>query len=139
MSSILKMSGAASLALHTAVILAANPNKLISTKDIASLLRASEAHLSKVLQQLEKTNIVTSIRGPKGGFRLAKPGDEITLLDVYESIEGRLSLNSCLLTENICDGRCIMGKMINDLNTRFKDYLSKTKLDDVSGFYKQLS
>jgi DNA-binding IscR family transcriptional regulator len=64
MSNILKISEAASLALHTTVILAANPNRLVSTKKLASQLHASEAHLSKVLQRLEKADIVNSTRGP---------------------------------------------------------------------------
>lgn len=132
------MSGAASLALHTAIILAANPDRLVSAKELALILCASEAHLSKVLQRLEKSNIVNSVRGPKGGFRLNKSGDEIMLLDVYEAIDGKLSMLPCLLSENVCDGNCGFGEVITNLNRQFKDYLSKTRLSSLNSVYRSL-
>jgi Rrf2 family nitric oxide-sensitive transcriptional repressor len=136
MTNILKISEAASLALHTAVLLAADSSKLISTKNLASTLHASEAHLSKVLQRLEKSGIVESTRGPKGGFRLRKSGDEITLLDVYEAIDGKLSSGNCLLGERICNGNCIMGKLLCDLKRQVKDYLVQTKLITLTSVYR---
>jgi Rrf2 family protein len=136
MTNILKISEAASLALHTAVLLAADSSKLISTKNLASTLHASEAHLSKVLQRLEKSGIVESTRGPKGGFRLRKSGDEITLLDVYEAIDGKLSSGNCLLGERICNGNCIMGKLLCDLKKQVEDYLVQTKLITLTGVYR---
>ncbi len=132
MSSILRMSDAASLALHTAVILASNPKRLISTKELAKIIQASEAHLSKVLQRLEKFGIVQSTRGPKGGYKLGKDGDQITLLEVYEAIDGKLAYSDCLLSKCICKGDCIMGRLLSDLNKQVKDYLSKTKLSQLS-------
>ena len=132
MSNILRISEAASLALHTTVILASNPNKLISTKDLAGTLHASEAHLSKVLQRLEKSGIVRATRGPKGGYKLDKSGDQIALLEVYESIDGKLSHSDCLLADCICSGDCIMGKLLSDLNKQVRDYLTKTKLSTLT-------
>ena len=137
MSNILRISEAASLALHTAVILASNPNKLISTKDLAGTLHASEAHLSKVLQRLEKSGIVRATRGPKGGYKLDKSGDQIALLEVYEAIDGKLSYSDCLLAECICTGDdCIMGKLLSDLNKQVRDYLTRTKLSELNSGVK---
>lgn len=132
MSNILRISDAASLALHTAVILASNPERLISTKELAEILRASEAHLSKVLQRLEKSGIVRGTRGPKGGYRLGRDSDLITLLEVYEAIDGKLAYSNCLLSECICKGDCIMGELLSDLNKQVKHYLSKTKLSQLA-------
>jgi len=139
MSSILKISEAASLALHTAVILTANPNKLISTKEFASMLSASEAHLSKVLQRLEKAGIVISTRGPKGGFKLTRSGDEIALIDVYEAIDGKLSPSNCLFDKDLCNGNCIMGGLLQNLNAQVKNYLSQTKLASLTSVYRSLN
>jgi Rrf2 family protein len=139
MSNILKISEAASLALHTTVILAANPNRLISTKKLASQLHASEAHLSKVLQRLEKADIVNSTRGPKGGFKLKNLSDKITLLDVYEAIDGNFSPSNCLFDENLCNGNCIMGNLLEELNTQVRDYLSKTKLNNLVSIYRSMN
>ena len=136
MTNMLKISEAASLALHTTVMLAADPDNLYSTNKLASALHASKAHLSKVLQRLEKSDIVKSTRGPNGGFKLTKSGNDITLLEVYEAIDGKLSPSNCLLNECICNGDCIMGKLLGDLNNQVRDYLIKTKLSMLTNVYK---
>jgi Rrf2 family protein len=137
MANILKISEAASLALHSTVLLAANPDKLISTREIAAMLHVSEAHLSKVLQRLTRTGIVRAIRGPRGGFRLVKPANETTLLDVYESIEGTLTPSKCLFESPICEGdACILGGLLETVDRQFRDYLTETKLDDLTSIYR---
>jgi len=138
MSNILKISEAASLALHTAVFLAENPKKLVSTKDIASALQVSEAHLSKVLQRLVKVGLAKSTRGPKGGFMLGKDSDTVSLLDVYEAIEGSLILRDCLFGIRICAGKsCILGGLVETLNKQVKEYLAKTKLSELTSVYRK--
>ena len=113
MSSILKISEAAALALHSMVFLAANPDKPVPTKEVASELHISEAHLSKVFQRLAKAGLVKSTRGPKGGFVLAKPREEVSLLDVYESIDGKFTPSTCLFDTPIYSGEnCILGGLL---------------------------
>jgi Rrf2 family protein len=139
MASMLKISEAASLALHSTVLLAANPDELISTREIAATLHVSEAHLSKVLQRLARAGIVRAIRGPKGGFRLVRPARETTLLDVYESIEGTLIPSKCLFESPICQGdACILGGLLETVDRQVRDYLSKTKLDDLTSIYRSV-
>lgn len=136
MSNLLKISDAASLALHAMVLLAANPGREISTRQIASELRASEAHLSKVLQRLGKVGLVTSTRGPKGGFMLGRKADEITLLDVYEAIDGPLVPNNCLLGTPICGGeRCILGDLLETVGGQVGEYLATTTLPELTSIY----
>ena len=131
MSNILKISDACSLALHSAVFLANNPGKLFSTGDISKKIHVSEAHLSKVLQLLAKNGIVKSIRGPKGGFSLAKIPENISLLDIYEIIEGPFTKTKCLLEKQVCkNNRCIFGNLLSLSEKQFKDYMKKSKLKD---------
>jgi Rrf2 family transcriptional regulator, nitric oxide-sensitive transcriptional repressor len=129
MSSVIKISEACSLALHAMVMMAANPAKKFSTHEMAQKLKASEAHLSKVMQRLVKTKLVTSGRGPKGGFELASDPDKITLMDIFEAIEGPLSESHCLVGQPVC-GRmnCIMGDILNNVNNELRKYLSETSL-----------
>jgi Rrf2 family protein len=132
MSSILKISEAASLALHSMALLAATPGKLVPTREIASKFHVSEAHLSKVLQRLTKAGLVKSIRGPKGGFMLGKPANEMSLLDVYESIEGPLVPTECLLGYSVCrNGKCILGGLLETVDKQISKYLAETKLDKL--------
>ena len=133
MSNILKISEAASLATHSMVFLAANPEKTHSTREMADALLASEAHLSKVFQRFARHGLVHSVRGPRGGFRLARPGEQIHLLEVYEAIEGRVVEIQCLLSSKVCNGGgCIFGGFLESASRQFRDYLANTTLSDIA-------
>jgi len=132
MSGPLRMSEAASLALHASVYLAFVRNGPVSVRRIAEALDASEAHLSKVLQRLAKARLVTSTRGPAGGFALSRPGDQITLLEVYEAVDGPLDGPDCLFGRSVCAGRgCICGDLLSDVRSRTRARLAGTRLSEL--------
>jgi len=138
MPSPFRMSEAAALALHAAVYLASAHNGPISARRIAEALDASEAHLSKVLQRLAKARLVTSTRGPTGGFNLGRPGDRITLLEVYEAIEGPLDGPDCLFGRSVCAGRaCICGNLLSDVHTRTRERLAGTRLSELDHVFAE--
>ena len=129
-----KLSEAASLALHTMVYLAGSPGRHVSVKDIASELDVSEAHLSKVLQRLAREGLVDSVRGPRGGFTLSGGYADVSLLDIYESIEGPLHDRHCFRTTSVCNGHsCIFGDLLGNVNKQVREYLTKTKLPELAG------
>ena len=59
-------------------------------RELAEVLGVPADSLLKVLQQLVRSGILISSRGRAGGFRLARPSDQITLLDVVEAVDGEL-------------------------------------------------
>jgi Rrf2 family protein len=129
---ILKISEAASLGMHAAVLLAVNDDRKVSTKEIAKALGASEHHLAKVLQRLAKAGLARSFPGPKGGFLLARPAESISLLDVFEAIEGKFTSGSCLLPSPVCTGeRCILGVLLETVGREVKEHLAGTSLGDL--------
>ena len=133
MPSVLRISEAASLGLHSMALLASNPEGRVSNHRFAEALNASEHHIAKVLARLAKAGLVHSTRGPGGGFVLARRPEDITLLDVYEAIEGRLEPTLCLLDPPICKGdQCILGGLVASVTREFADYLSKTTLADLA-------
>ncbi len=138
MDNVLKVSEAASLAMHASALLGQSPDLKLTTKDMAEVLHASEAHLSKVLQRLTRAGIVRPIRGPKGGFTLGKAPGEITLLEIYEQIEGPLPGSQCLLSSPVCQGEnCILGGLLEKVNKEVREYLSNTRLSDFNGIYSE--
>jgi len=129
---LLRIPEAASLGLHAAVILAGHHNGPLSAKDLADRLEASEAHLAKVMQRLVRAGIVGSTRGPKGGFVLAKRADRVSLLDIYEAVEGHVEPTTCVFGKPVC-GRdaCILGGFVEEFDTRFRGYLAKARLSEL--------
>jgi Rrf2 family protein len=131
LKTILNVSEAFSLALHaTAMVASDSVTKPVTAHTIASRLGVSEAHLSKVLQRLARSGVLKSSRGPGGGFMLGRPAVSITLIDIYESVEGPLKLDNCLIGTHICGGKsCVFDDLIDKVNGQFKDYLEHTTVD----------
>jgi Rrf2 family protein len=130
---VLRISDAVNLALHAMMTLAARSEGApMSVAVMAGQLGLSENHLAKVMQRLHKVGLVTSKRGPKGGFALGRPAGEIRLLDVYEAIEGPLEERECLLAEPLCDGNCcLLGGLLSSINEQVREHLTRTTLAHV--------
>jgi Rrf2 family protein len=129
MSRAIRIPEAVSLALHSMAILAARSDEVLPTREIAETLGGSSAHLAKVLKILENEGLVRSQRGPSGGFQLARSADSISLLEIYEVIEGPLSSQGCLLTTPLCGGeKCVFGSLLESLDNQFREHLEKTRL-----------
>ena len=118
MTHLAKISEAASMALHTMAMMASKPDEPLSAHTMAKALGCSEAHLAKVLQRLGKSGLLASTRGPRGGFVLAKDAGAITLLEIYETIEGPLTPSQCLLGKPVCGGNCILGGLLGEVDER---------------------
>lgn len=132
MAKALNISEAAALALHTMVLLAGAPEESMSTKDVAARLVRSEAHLAKVLQRLMRAGFVTSVRGPHGGFVLARPAQEIIMLDVLEAIDGPVGDVACTQTPPVCDGQsCVFGQLVTLVNQQVRDFLGNIRLSEL--------
>jgi Rrf2 family protein len=132
MKKILPISDAASLAFHAMGLLASKPDHIFSTRDLATELHASEHHLSKVLQCLNRAGFVRSLRGPAGGFSINPGWEGVSLLEIYETIEGPIRLAECLLGSPVCLFKnCILGNLLKDINSRLRETLDGTKLSNI--------
>ena len=130
MSKIFSLSEAGSIAIHSMVLIAKSENSLNVVK-IAERTGASKHHVAKVLQRLAKDDFLDSNRGPHGGFRLKRGPDQISLLQIYEAIEGKIVVNHCPMDNPICPfDKCIMGTTITAMTSDFKEYLDTQKLSD---------
>lgn len=134
MASFLRMSEAASLAMHAMAMLAADAERKLSNAEIAERLDASGAHLSKVFQRLGKAGFVRSTPGPGGGFSLARSSDRITLLDIYRAFEGSAKPDVCLLSRPVCGGNCILGDLLERVNGLVFTRLAETNLSHLAAF-----
>lgn len=130
MSRIISISEAASIAIHSMVLIASSGEGLNVTK-IAERMGASKHHVAKIMQRLVKEGLLVSQRGPTGGFHLNKTAGDISMLDVYESIEGKLIETTCPMDHPICPfDKCLMGGIVAKMTKEFKDYMSNQMLSD---------
>ncbi|MDT8392299.1 MAG: Rrf2 family transcriptional regulator [Bacteroidales bacterium] len=129
MSRILTLSEAASIAVH-GMVLVARSDKLVNVNQIAELTSSSRHHVAKVFQRLVKENFISSSRGPNGGFSLKMAPADISFLDIYEAIEGKIEITKCPLDKPICSfDKCIFKNVIKDLTLEFRKYMEEQTLD----------
>ena len=105
-----------------------NVESPVRGEDIAREEDLPQPFLSKILKVLSSRNILHSVRGPGGGFRLARSADEITLLDVVEAIDGLTQFEECALGWKTCqdDKPCPLHSSWKDMRQGLKEYLQKT-------------
>jgi len=133
-ANIVRLSEMASLAIHAMAMIARHGGGLLTVGHIARTVGASEAHLAKAMQRLVKAGLAYSERGPRGGFALARPAESITLLEIYEAVEGPRMASACPLERKTCsfDG-CLFGGVLEAMEDRVYEYLSRTSLADAIG------
>ena len=72
-----------------------NPGRCVSPRTMASALGESPTYLAKVVRQLVKAGILQAERGASGGVRLGRALGEITLLDIVEACQGKITVDHC--------------------------------------------
>jgi Rrf2 family protein len=132
LSKVVHISEAASIAIHSLAIIASSPRKM-NARQIALLTGSSLNHLSKVMQLLVKSEYLTSNRGPSGGFTLKKPAVEISLLEIYEFIEGAIECQFCGIPDEKCPFvHCVFGSKAELFSEEFKTYMKNTFISDLT-------
>lgn len=76
--------------------------KNVGVKEIAEALNMPQQFLSKILQQLARHGLISSIKGPNGGFYINEANTKVTLLDIVECMDGKGALSGCLLGLPVC-------------------------------------
>lgn len=131
MSNPIKISEAASLALHATGVLADAGSGRASAEALAGALGVSRAHLVKVLQRLAKAGLVRSSRGPGGGYSLTRPPREISVREVYETIEGPIDVKTCAMQVPTCErSSCVLGDLFCRAGRELRDRLEKITVAD---------
>ncbi|HBF41278.1 MAG TPA: Rrf2 family transcriptional regulator [Anaerolineaceae bacterium] len=77
-------------------------SKRAATNQIADSQKIPPSFLAKIISQLSIAGLIHTSRGARGGVSLARPADEISVLDVVEAIDGPIALNECTLNNDAC-------------------------------------
>lgn len=132
MTQALRISEAASIAMHALIYLAEKSEEPISNASIAKAFNVSANHSSKVMQRLLKSGFVKALRGPGGGYTLSAKPEDVTLLDIYTAIDGTPENTGCLFGRGIhCSlNRCLFADLITDSEKLVKKHLGSVTLAD---------
>jgi len=131
MSKIFNISEAASIAIHSLALIAKSKNR-INVDQIAQMTNFSKNHVAKILQLLVKNNYLKSVRGPSGGFSPNKNTNKITLLEIYELIEGKLEIHKCSIHDGKCPFKeCVFGDFSVRYTEEFKNSFKNKTINDV--------
>ncbi len=131
MAGFLEMSHATALGFHAMAQIARSEHR-VSSEELAASLHASKAHLSKVLKALADSGLLLSKRGPDGGYSLALPASQVTMLQIYEALQGPLRLDGCLFDQPICrQVQCVLGGLVEKVRHDVHSHMAHTTLHDV--------
>ena len=91
------ISQTAEYALRAVVVLGSQPDRPMTTQEIARVSRVPGGYLSKVLQSLGRAGLVEARRGLRGGYVLSKPLDQLTVYDVVNAVDPLKRIHHCPL------------------------------------------
>ena len=83
--------------------IAAHPDDVLSTAQIAEEAHLELPTVSKLLKSLGHAGLVESFRGVNGGYRLARAASDISVADIVEAMEGPLGMTECSLSNGHCE------------------------------------
>jgi Rrf2 family protein len=108
-------------------------DRACSVSEIAARERIPRQFLEKIVQQLIHTGVVRSRRGPRGGYVLGRPAEQVSFRDVIEAVEGPISLNVCVGDHPDCFllGLCGMNRIWQEGQRRVMDLFEKTTIAEV--------
>lgn len=129
---VLKISKAATIAMHALILLAEKDHKPVNNTRIADSFNVSANHSSKVMQKLLKSGFVTVVRGPGGGYTLSVDPEKVSLLDIYRAVDGEPDSAGCLFgSGKHCSlDTCLFGELISDANKLIRKHLGAVNLAD---------
>ena len=120
--------------LRTLIYVGLKGERLASIAEIASAYAISEHHLNKVVHHLGQIGLLNTVRGRKGGIRLARPAEQIRIGDVVREVEGHMAVIECRGTEPCAiAGVCVLERALWEGLAAFLAVLDKYTLADLVG------
>ena len=113
--------------------------KKVGIKEISAKLDIPTPFLGKILQVLAKHHLLSSTKGPHGGFSLYKPAMDISIMEVVEIIDDSDSFDTCVIRTTKCsyDAPCSMHDSIGPLRREMKRVFETETIADLASEFRQ--
>lgn len=125
------ISSTATYALRAVVFLADKSDRYISRTEISEATFVPHEYLLKVLNQLDAAGLVESRRGPGGGYRLIKPADQLTSLEVVSAVDSIPRIKECPLGLVGHEELCPLHQLLDDAGRRVEEAFAAAKITDL--------
>jgi len=113
------------LALHA-------KNGPVSLADISERQGISISYLEQLFAKLRKNELVSSVRGPGGGYRLSRPGEELYVAQIIDAVDEKVDVTRCNGHGDCQDGEtCLTHDLWQDLSHQLHDFLSGISLQNL--------
>ncbi len=104
----------------------------VALTDIAETQKISVSYLEQLFARLRKNGLVTGMRGPGGGYRLARPAGEITVAEIITAVDEPIDMTRCAGKQDCQDGeKCLTHELWVDLSKQLYDFLHGINLGQV--------
>ena len=128
------LSNTSKYAIRAVIYLAlyAGKEKKIGIKQISNELKIPTPFLGKILQTLAKHKLLSSTKGPHGGFGLGKPAEEISLIEIVDIIDGQDIFKKCMIRLEDCNEKepCSAHKKYGEIRESLYALFQKEKISD---------
>ena len=131
----MRMSTKAQYAVRALVSLNLTSDGLpVTIKEISDRENISLNYLEQLFVKLRRGNIVRSVRGPGGGYILARPATDIRLDEIVDTVEETLVPLSCMNADGSCscDSECTTQLVWQGLGNQVRDFLASMTLEDLT-------
>lgn len=133
------LSNTCKYAIRSLIYLAnfSTPTQKIGIKKISEDLQIPSPFLGKILQSLAREKILSSTKGPHGGFALGRKPEEISLYDIVVQVDGEDYFNNCIIRLEPCScfaeeiTTCPVHRRFSNLRTDLIEFYQKTSLADI--------
>jgi len=125
----------------TVIAEAGKENRKIGIKELCKAANTPESFTAKILQNLVKRDIISSQKGPTGGFYISKDLNKITLYDIVEAIDGKAIFNKCGLGLTQCNAKkpCPLHTKFEVVRDELNAMCKNNTLQDlVEGFHQEV-
>ena len=131
----LRMSRLTDYATVLLAALAGEPGRVQTAASLAEQTRLAAPTVCKLLKQLQRAALVTSTRGPRGGYQLARPAAQISAAAILDALEGPLALTDCSAGHGNCEieETCRVGRVWQRLNLAIRRSLYEVSLAQLAG------
>ncbi|WP_412987816.1 RrF2 family transcriptional regulator [Pontimicrobium sp. IMCC45349] len=128
-------------AIKAVLFLAVNSSekKRVMVKEIAEPINVPQAYIAKLLQKLSREGLISSARGPKGGFYLNEFDRKQTIMNIIAAIDDENKFNSCLLSLESCNSEkpCPLHNMASHLRTELIGNLGGKSIQEIANEVKE--